>query len=183
MNYFYSTIDDQIGWVPSTTPGTPAVNANLGKSRTQGVEMGVNGTYDADLYWKLTYAYQDPRDANTDQRLPYVPSQRATGSVNYALTKYLNLHSDLLWTGPRPRAQGDSRPEMPSYATVDLAVTLKNFFNTLEIQATVRNLLDKRIKDPDTSGGAVNVAGTGPKVPNDFPQEGISALVTASYRF
>jgi iron complex outermembrane receptor protein len=65
---------------------------------------------------------------------------------------------------------------MPSYTTVDLAVTLKNFFNTLEIQATVRNLFDQRYKDPDTSGGAA-------KIPGDFPREGITAFVTASYRF
>lgn len=183
VNYFFSTIKDQIGWVPSTTPGAPAVNANLNKTETQGVEIGVNGAYGADLYWKLNYAYQDPRNADTDKRLPYVPSQRASGSVNYALTKYLNLHSDLLWTGPRPRDTGDNRSDMPSYATLDLAVTLKNFYKTLEIQATVRNLFDKHYKDPDTSGGAVNVAGTGPNVPGDFPREGISGFVTVMYKF
>lgn len=173
LNYFFSTIKDQIGWNTATTP---AVNANIGKSETQGVELGLNGAYGADLYWKLNYAYQDPRDANTDQRLPYVPSHRAGGSINYAATKYVNLHTDVLWTGPRPRDKGDSRPETPAYATVDLAMTLKNFYNTLEIQATVRNLFDERYKDPDTSG-AQN------KVPGDFPREGISGFVTASYRF
>lgn len=176
VNYFFSTIKDQIGWVPSTVPGTPAVNANIGKTETQGVEVGANGAVGSDLYWKLSYTWQDPRDAATDKRLPYVPSQRANGSVNYALTKYLNLHSDVIWTGARPRAAGDIRPEMPDYATVDLAVTLKNFFKTMEIQATVRNLFDKHYDDPDTSG-ALN------KVPGDFPREGISGFVTASYRF
>jgi iron complex outermembrane receptor protein len=72
---------------------------------------------------------------------------------------------------------------MASYTTVDLAVTLKNFFETLEIQAMVRNLFDQRYKDPDTSGGALNLAGTGPKVPGDFPREGISFFVSAAYRF
>src|SRR6185369_7611313 len=134
------------------------------------------GAYGSDIYWKLTYAYQDPRDAMTDQRLPFVPSHRASGSVNYALTRYLNLHTDVLWTGPRPRPIGDSRPEMPAYTTVDLAVTLKNFYKTLEIQATVRNLFDEHYSDPDTSG-PLN------KVPGDFPREGISGFVTASYKF
>ena len=183
VNYFYSTINDQIGWEPSTTPGAPAVNANLGKSETQGVELGTNGAYGPDLYWKLSYAWQNPRDAATNKRLPYVPSQRASGSVNYALSKYVNLHSDVLWTGPRPRPQGDTRAEMPDYTTVDLAVTLKNFLKTLEIQATVRNLFDKRYSDLDTSSGASNLAGTGPKIPGDFPREGISGFVTASYKF
>ena len=176
LNYFYSIIDDQIGWVPSTIPGQAAVNTNIGKTTTQGIELGLSGAYGTDLYWKAAYAYQDPRDDITGRRLPYVPSQRASGSVNYALTKYANLHTDVLWTGPRPRAQGDTRPEAPAYTTVDLAVMLKNFYKTLEIQATVRNLFDERYKDPDTSGAAKSV-------PGDFPREGISGFVTASYKF
>ncbi len=183
LNYFYSLINDQIGWAPSSTPGAPAVDANIGKSETQGVEFGLNGAYGTDLYWKLSYAYQNPRNADTDQRLPYVPSQRVSGSINYAPVKYLNLHTDVLWTGSRPRDTGDSRPDVPAYATVDLAVTLKNFYKSLEIQGTVRNLFDQRYKDPDTSGGNVNLLGTGPKTPGDFPREGISAFVTAMYKF
>jgi iron complex outermembrane receptor protein len=183
LNYFYSAIDDQIGWVPSTVAGQPAVNTNLGKTRTQGVELGLSGAIGLEFSWKTAYTYQDPRDANTDQRLPYVPEHRASGSISYAPVKYVNLHTDVLWTGPRPRDKGDSRPEMPDYTTVDLAVTFRNFFKTLEIQGTVRNLFDKRYSDPDTSGGAVNLAKTGPKVPGDFPREGISALVTAAYKF
>lgn len=176
LNYFVSVIKDQIGWIPSTTPGVPAVNANIGKTETQGVELGFNGAVGTDLYWKLNYAYQDPRDTSNNKRLPYVPSHRASGSVNYALTRYLNLHTDLLWTGPRPRGTGDTRPEMPSCTTVDLSATLKNFYKTLEIQATVRNLLDQRYSDPDTSGAAL-------KVPGDYPREGISWFLTASYKF
>lgn len=175
-NYFFSTIRDQIGWTPSTTAGTPAVNANLGKTETQGIELGANGAIGSDLNWKFSYTWQDPRDASTDKRLPYVPSQRIGGSVNYTLTRYVNLHTDILWTGARPRAAGDTRLEMPAYGTADVAVTLKNFFRTLEIQAAIHNILDKKYYDPDTSGAQK-------KVPGDFPREGISGYVTAAYRF
>lgn len=183
LNYFYSTITDQIGWLPSTTAGQPAINANIGKTETQGIELGANGAYGTDLYWKLAYTWQDPRDATSGRRLPYVPSHRVSGSINYAPNKYVNLHTDVLWTGSRPRDTGDTRPDVPAFATVDLAVTLKNFYRTLEIQATVRNIFDQRYRDPDSSGGNVNLARTGPKVPGDFPREGISAFVTASYKF
>lgn len=176
LNYFYSSIDDLIGWKPSTTPSQPAVNANIGTSETQGVELGLNGSIGSEFSWKANYAWQDPRDADSGRRLPYVPSHRAGASLNYAPIKYVNLHSDLLWTGPRPRSAGDTRREVPDYTTVDLALTLKNFFETLEIQATIRNLFDKRYKDPDTSGAA-NL------IPGDYPREGISTFVTASYRF
>jgi len=169
LTYFYSTIKDLIRLQNGNF-------VNTGKLRTQGIEAGLNGALDGDFSWRLTYAFQDPKDANIDQRLPDVPSQRATVSVNYMPVKYLNLHSDVIWTGPRPRTQGDSRAEMPSYATVDLAVTLKNFFETLEIQAAVHNLFDERFRDPDTSDAQHLVL-------HDFPREGISALVTASYKF
>ena len=174
LNYFYSTIKDQID-VNSAVVPVPTYE-NIGKTVTQGVELGLNGTLGSDLDWKAAYTYQDPRDAVSDRRLPYVPSQRATGSVNYALTRYANLHTDLIWTGPRPRAQGDTRPETPDYTTVDLALTLKNFYKTLEIQTAVHNLFDQRFKDPDTSGAAQ-------KVPGDFPREGISWMLTASCKF
>lgn len=173
LNYFYSTIDDQIVWNTTTTPPS---YANRGKSETQGIELGLNGSVSNELSWKASYAYQDPRDGITGRRLPYVPSHRASASLNYAPLKYVNLHSDLLWTGPRPRTAGDTRSEMPDYTTVDLAVTFKNFFQTLEIQATIHNLFDQRYKDPDTSGAAK-------LVPGDFPREGISAFVSASYKF
>ncbi|MFH1028454.1 MAG: TonB-dependent receptor [Pseudomonadota bacterium] len=181
LNYFYSTIEDLIAWDMSVKP-VPRF-ANIGNSITQGVELGVSGSCEAGLNWKFNYAWQDPRDADSGKRLPYVPSHRASGSVNYAANRYLNLHTDVLWTGSRPRDNGDSRSEMPAYATVDLALTLKNFYKTMEIQATVRNLFDERYKDPDTSVGAANLTGTGPKVPGDFPREGISWLVTASCKF
>jgi outer membrane cobalamin receptor len=170
LNYFYSEIDDMISW----NAGSPGVYANIGKNIVQGVEVGVNGSYD--FYWKLSYAYQEPRDANTNKPIPYVPSQRAKASLNYALTKYANLHTDLLWTGVRPRGQGDTRQQMPAYFTADMAITFKNFFKSLEIQATVKNLFNQQYKDPDLSGSAN-------KVPYDYPRPGISALLTASYKF
>lgn len=173
VNYYYSMITDQIVWDGSTLP---ARNMNIGKTVTQGVELGGSGKITDELQWKLAYTYQDPRDDLTGKRLPNVPTERASGSLNYAPVKYLNLHTDLLWTGPRQRAVGDNRSEMPSYTTVDFAMTLKNFFKTLEIQAAVHNIFDKRFSDPDTSE-AMKL------VPGDFPREGISVTVVASYKF
>jgi iron complex outermembrane receptor protein len=181
LNYFYSTIDNQIAWDTTVKP-VPRF-ANIGNSTTQGIELGLSGAIGTEFSWKTSYAYQEPRNADTSQPLPFVPAQRASGSINYAPSKYVNLHSDLLWTGPRPRGAGDVRSAMPDYTTVDLAVTLKNFYKTLEIQGTIRNLFDKRYNDPDTSGGSSNLAGTGPKVPGDFPREGISGFVTVAYKF
>jgi iron complex outermembrane receptor protein len=173
LNYFYSKIKDLIALDSSTTP---AMYKNTGKFITQGIEMSLQGNVLFNLFWKFAYTYQDPRDDITGDKLPYVPSQRINGSVNYAMNRYLNLHTDVIWTGSRPRSTGDTRSDSPSYTTVDLAVTGKNFIKNFEIQASIHNLFDERFHDPDTSG-ALN------SVPGDFPREGISAFVTATYKF
>jgi iron complex outermembrane receptor protein len=171
--YFYSLITDQIIWDATTTP---ARNANIGETVTQGIEVGLNGIISDTARWKATYTYQDPRDRLTGKRLSDVPSHRAAASINYAPFSYLNIYTDVLWTGARPRPANDTRAEMPSYATVNAAVTLRNFYRSLEIQLSLHNLLDNRYKDPDTSGAQQ-------LVPGDFPREGFSALLTGSYRF
>jgi iron complex outermembrane receptor protein len=173
INYFYSNIDNLISWDGSTSP---ASYSNTGKANVQGIETALRGSPLTGLRYKLAYTWQDPRDGITHGRLPYVPSHRATGSINYALNKYINLHTDLLWTGPQPRAQGETRVEMPAYFTADLAVTFRNFIKNLEVQAAVHNLFDKKYSDPDTSGIAN-------KVPRDFPREGISGFLTVTYKF
>jgi iron complex outermembrane receptor protein len=170
INGFLSDIRDQIVWDTTTAP---ASYANKGRSRTQGVELGLNGPSGGELSWKAVWAFQKAEDDLTGERLPYVPATRASAGIDYAPVKYVNVHADVLWTGSRPRPAGDNRPKMPDYATVDLAATLKNFYRTVELQATVRNLFNRHYSDPDTSGAAQSV-------PGDFPREGINAFVTAS---
>ncbi len=124
----------------------------------------------------MSYTYKEPKDSDTKKRLPDVPSQRATASLNYGLSKYLISHIDVVWTGSRPRASGDTRGNTPSYTTVDLNLIAKNIYKNLEIKGSVHNLFDKRYRDPDTSGSSKLIL-------NDFPREGISALISISYKF
>jgi len=172
LNYFYSAINDLITRDATVTPSR---YVNAGKAVTQGVELGLHGAFDL-LQWKTSYAWQDPLDPDSGRRLADVPAHRATASLNYALTRYLNLHGDLHWTGPRPRDTGDTRPEMPDYTTMDLALTAHDFLQGLELQLALFNLFDQRYSDPDTSGAAQ-------KIPGDFPREGISAQANVLYKF
>jgi iron complex outermembrane receptor protein len=173
LNYFYNDIVDLIIEDKSTTP---AIYVNAGSAEVDGIELIVSGSYSFENYWKLSYTYQDPRDGNTGARLPDVPNHRATAAINYGLNRYVNLYTDILWTGKRPRQTGDTRAKADYYTTVDLALTVKNFYKTLEIQGVIHNLFDQDYVDPDTSGAAQ-------LVPNDFPRGGISATVNVSYKF
>ncbi len=171
LSYFHSTITDQISYY--LDPNHRWTYINSGKSVTQGWQLGLYGALGKNLTWKTNYTYQDPRDADTGKRLPITPTHKASGSFNYLMNKFVNLHTDVIWTGPRPREAGDPRPEMADNTTVDLAVTFKNFFKTLEVQTAIHNLFDRRSSDPAYS----------PAVPGDYPREGISAFVTALYKF
>ncbi|RJR19246.1 MAG: TonB-dependent receptor [Nitrospiraceae bacterium] len=172
LNYFYSDIQDLIIW----NSQSPAVHVNAGEAKVNGIELVMTGKYTSENYWKLSYTYQDPEDSATGERLPYVPLHRASANINYGLTKYLNVHTDVLWTGERSRPEGDTRDPVASYTTVDLALILKNFYRTLEIQGTVHNLFDEDYEDPDTSGDKQYITG-------DFPREGISGMISVSYKF
>ena len=173
LNYFYNDIDDLIVRDPSTLPAT---FANIGRAEIKGVEAVLTGKYSGDNYWKVSYVWQDPRDSDTGKRIAYVPGNRASSGVNYAVSKYLVSHVDVLWTGSRPRPAGDTREALSSYTTVDLAVTLRNLYKSLEVQAAIHNLFDEKYKDPDLSGAARFIS-------HDYPREGISALLKVSCKF
>lgn len=172
INYFQNDIDNLI----TRDTATPAHYINKGGAEIKGIEVSLSGQYSADNWWKLSYTWQDPRNADTDDTLPDVPSQRASFSVNYGICKYLTAHADILWTGERPRVSGDTRGDMPSYTTVDLTLIAKNFYKGFEVRGMVHNLFDEDYKDPDTTGAAK-------LIPGDYPREGISALIEFSYRF
>jgi iron complex outermembrane receptor protein len=173
LNYFYNDIDDLIVRDPSTSPAT---YANLGRAEIDGIEAVLTGKYSADNYWKIAYTWQDPRDSHSGERIAFVPGNRASASVNYGFSKYLDSHIDVLWTGPRPRPPGDTRDDVASYTTVDLTLTLRNIYKNLEVQTAIHNLFDEKYEDPDLSGAAQFI-------PQDYPREGLSALLRVSYRF
>lgn len=172
MAYFHNDIDNLI----TRDAASPAHYINKGGAKIDGIEVGLSGKYSADNYWQMNYMWQNPKDADTDKDLPDVPSQRASLSFNLGITKYLNAHADILWTGKRPRVSGDTRGDMPSYTIVDLTLIAKKFYKGFEIRGIVHNLFDEEYEDPDTSGAAQ-------LIPGDYPREGISALVEVSYRF
>ncbi len=173
INYFYSKINNLIVYDYSTSP---AIHSNLGDSTVDGVEVILSGQYSKTNYWKLTYSYQDPKDSDTKNRLPNVPRQRASFSFNYSIFNFLTFHTDILWTGERTRVAGDNREDMPSYTLVDLALTSGDFWGDFEVQLAVHNLFDKEYFDPDTSG-------TLQYIPNDFPREGLSAILNLTYQY
>jgi outer membrane receptor for ferrienterochelin and colicin len=46
-------------------------------------------------------------------------------------------------SGPRPREDGDTRRDLPSYTLTNLTLIGKNFIDNFEIRGSVYNLFDK----------------------------------------
>ncbi len=170
-NYFYSEIDNLID---RDTRPTPPMWINKGRAVVNGAGVKLSGRYSSTNYWRVNYTYQHGEDSETNRRLPYVPSNRATAGINHVFSRRLNANMEILWTGERSRPEGDPRPPVAPHTLVDLTLIDKGISENIEIRGSIHNLFDRRYKDPDTSVGLI---------PDDFPREGMSALVEATYRF
>ena len=106
-------------------------------------------------------------------RLAFVPVHKANFGVNVGFWKYANANLNTFVSGPRPREDGDTRRDLPSYTLSNLTLIGKNFIDNFEIRGSVFNLFDKSYDDPapmDT-------------VPTDYPQQGISFRIELQYKY
>ncbi len=170
INYFYNRIRDRIV-LPET--GSPRQYINSGGVRVMGVEAEVKADFGNDNYAYVNYTFQDAEETRERNRLPNVPVHKANLGVNVGFWKYANANLHTFISGPRPREDGDTRRDLPSYALVNLTLIGKNFVDNFEIRGSVNNLFDKSYDDPAQKD----------TVPTDFPQQGISFNIELRYQF
>jgi iron complex outermembrane receptor protein len=169
INYFFNRIRDRI--ILDTDP-TPDKFKNKGGARILGVEAEVKADFGSDNYAYANYAFQKAADTDRN-RLPDVPVHKANLGVNVGFWKYANAHLNTVISGPRPREDGDTRADLPSYALVNLTLIGRNLIDNFEIRGSIFNLFDKDYKDP------------APKdtVPTDYPQPERSLMIELRYQF
>ena len=175
VNYFFNIIRDEISVVPSVLPFRPGVLANIGGSNIQGVEFEVYA--DLSHIWEkglsviANYTYQDAESKGDP--LPNVPKHKGNVRLNFGLGKYLNANVQAFISGDRVREEADTRDDSPGYAIVDLTLIAKEFFNNLEVKASLFNLFDKNYNDP----APMNT------IHHDLPRPGRSFFLEFSYDF
>ena len=172
LTYFFNQIKNLID---RDTTQTPTRYINRGEAEIHGLETSLAVILSPSTQVKLGYLHQDARDSKNRIPLDWVPNDRATVILNQEIGRYLHARTDLVWTGSRPRPSGDTRGASAPYTTLDLSLVLKNYIKNLEISGTVRNMLNTRYSDPDTSG-ALN------RIPGDIPREGISGYISLLYK-
>jgi iron complex outermembrane receptor protein len=169
INYFFNRIRDRI--ILDTVPSTDKFK-NRGGARILGVEAELKADFGSDNYAYANYAFQKAADTDRN-RLPDVPVHKANLGVNVGFWKYANAHLNTVISGPRPREDGDTRADLPSYALVNLTLIGRNLIDNFEIRGSIFNLFDKDYKDPapvDT-------------VPTDYPQPERAFVVELRYKF
>ena len=76
-------------------------------------------------------------------------------------------------SGPRPREDGDTRRDLPSYTLSNFTVIGKNFIDNLEIKGSIYNLFNKGYDDPSPMN----------TVPTDYPQQERSFRIELQYKY
>ncbi len=166
LTYFSNQFDEKIQNVGGQFE-------NTGGARVQGVEAEWKKGFSDRISAYLNYSYMETKDEETRKKLADIPMHRGNIGVDLKLGKYINLNTNVLVMGDRPRAPTDTRDDAPGYQLVDVTVIGKNFYKTLELRTTVHNLFDKEYVDPAPMG----------TLENDFPREGVSYRFEALYKF
>jgi iron complex outermembrane receptor protein len=163
-------------FIAAERPLTPAADSrfvNTSGIDAQGVEVELRRSFGPRSSLFANYSYQHAEERATSRRVPSVPSHLANLGGTVALGEHLSLTPTLRLRSSRPRQAIDPRPAMDGTGLLDLNLRVLELYRTLELSATLFNLLDREYASPAPSGG----------VPGDYPRPGVSALFRARYRF
>jgi len=171
ITYFNNSIRDLIVLRSVDSSQETRRYDNFGDAHVQGIEAETRIDIGKGNYVFFNYTYQDPEDDQGNE-LPFVAKHKGNVGINLRPWKYVNINLNTFVSGKRYRESDDSRDDMPAYALVNLSLIGKEFFNTMKVQGTVYNLLDKTYSDP----GPVSI-------PKDLPRPGRTYFVGLSYTF
>ncbi|MBI5307912.1 MAG: TonB-dependent receptor, partial [Planctomycetes bacterium] len=147
VNYFYNDISDLIALRALESNQNTFRYENFGDAHVQGIETETKVNISKGNYLFMNYTFQNPEDNHGDD-LPSVAQHNGNFGVNVHYWKYMNTNLSAFVSGRRSRSEGDSRDDLPAYALLNLSFIGKEFFQTMEVQGTIFNLLDKDYRDP-----------------------------------
>ena len=169
--YLY-TLDDLVSQETDPADGL-LVFRNREKIQAEGIEMQVELDERGPLgvFGRLGWAIQRARDRDTGRRLTNSP----THIVNLNLV--LPLMPDKTFASLEAvylsKRRTLARDETSDHLVANLTLLIKEVTQSLDVSATLRNLLDKRYSDP----------GSGEQVQDQIEQDGRSFWLLLKYRF
>jgi len=146
---------------------------NTGGAKIWGIEAEWQKNITDQTSTYVNYTFVDSRDDDTKKELADIARHRGNVGVDVKVNQYITMNANALLMDSRSRAPTDTRNDAPAYELVDVAMVAKDFYKTLEIRASIHNLLDTNYADPAPQGTLVD----------DFPRDGISYRVEVRYTF
>ena len=171
LNIFGYRLDGQIEFVPNI--GTTARTAQNAKDQDgYGFEWEGEWVVHETLNFRGNAAWQRSENRDTEEEIADVPGHQLYAAADWAFFPDWSLTPQVNWVADRDRAQGDPRPEIDNYATVDITLRGQRVMQNWELAASVRNLFDADAREPITM-----------EIPNDLPWSGRSVFVELRYNF
>lgn len=151
--------------------------------RNTGKQTGSGGEWEA--VWDATgnlrlsghYAYQKNIDETTRHDAGYAPHHHLYSRADWRFTPGWQLSGQVNYVADRKRAWGDTRPEVPDYAAVDLTLRSDRPKRGWDFSASVYNLFDADIREPSKLVDPVNGVG----ITYDLPMPGRTFWLQARY--
>jgi len=120
--YFHNDIKNLIAW-PEVAPGTWRYEArNIGKARTEGMELELSLMPLDELRVTTNYTYTDTEDKATGKKLPRRPRNKLDLSFNYRPLEKINLNLHFHYVGDRWDDAANTK-KLDSYTRVDFATS------------------------------------------------------------
>jgi outer membrane receptor for ferrienterochelin and colicins len=170
---FYNDINGLINQVQDVDANgnTFFTYRNIDSARVQGVEVGLDNTWESGVRAGVDYSFTDATDGATGQRLDNSP--RHLGHAHLLVPLYQEkvfAGLELRVMSARETLMGNS---VASYGTLNFTLFSRELLKNLEVSASIYNLLDRHYRDP-----------VGPDYSQDaVEQDGRTFRVKLTYRF
>lgn len=165
--------------------GTPTTYANTSDQRGSGLELEMSWDASRTLRLMGNYSFQRSTDEASGADAGYAPHHQLFARADWQLASGLSCSAQLNWVADRRRAAGDTRPAVPDYTSVDLALRTQSAPSRWAFSATLRNLFDADVRQPSLFSPAPAIRPDLPtsQIPDDLPMAGRALSLQASYRF
>lgn len=157
--------EDDINNISSTAQNSLTQDA-------QGFEWELN--WQLDDAWRLqtSYSWHNATNKQNHADVADVPRRLGKMNVSYQAAPDWHLTSQLFWVADRKRRITDPRDEISNYTLWNLNIQRNNIAENVDLNLTLRNLLDEDIREP--SGG---------EIAEDYPMESRAVWAGLDFTF
>ncbi|MFC1684417.1 TonB-dependent receptor plug domain-containing protein [Pseudomonadota bacterium] len=173
-NLFKYKWKDIIKFIPDAAGGTSTAQ-NAGEQTGYGLEFEADWQPRQNLRLMGNYAYQRSEDKEADHVAGNAPEHQIYLRGDWEFIPAWHLDTQLNWVGERKRVDGDTRPNVDDYTTLNMTLRYKNKSNPWEVAVAGRNLFNSDRREPSL------YAIPAPAIPNDLPLAGRSVFVEFRY--